>query len=200
MRFCPSCLRGYRTAARVCSLEGTALVDESELGRDPLAGHVLDDRYELISRVGQGGIGFVYRAQRIGLGKKVAIKMPFGEALRDPSLVGRFLREARMLATLDHPGCVTVLDFGGSETEVPFLVMELLGGEGLDRLLRRAGRLPPARAVRIALQLADALGAAHQAGIVHRDLKPENVRVIRREGADEIVKILDFGFALVFRE
>ena len=184
----------------MCSLEGTALVDEDDLGRDPLAGVVLDGRYELLSRVGQGGLGFVYRASRVGLGKHVAVKMPFGEALRDPSMVRRFLREARTLAALDHPGCVTVLDFGGSETTVPYLVMELLGGEGLEHLLGRVGRVAPVRAVRIAMQLADALGAAHQAGIVHRDLKPENVRVISREGADEIVKILDFGFALVFHD
>lgn len=200
MRFCLSCLRGYRTAATVCSLEGASLVDEDDLGRDPLAGVVLDGRYRLISRIGQGGVGFVYRAERTGIGKAFALKMPFGEALRDPSLVRRFLREAQLLAALDHPGCVSVVDFGGNETTVPYVVMELLGGEGLEQLLRRVRRIPPARAVRIAMQIADALGAAHQAGIVHRDLKPENVRVVSREGADDLIKILDFGFARVFRE
>jgi serine/threonine-protein kinase len=142
----------------------------------------------------------VYRAERTGIGKAFALKMPFGEALRDPSLARRFLREAQLLAALDHPGCVSVVDFGGSETAVPYVVMELLGGEGLEQMLHRTRRIPPARAIRIAMQIADALGAAHQAGIVHRDLKPENVRVVTREGADDVIKILDFGFARVFRD
>jgi serine/threonine-protein kinase len=158
-------------------------------------GVVLDGRYTLRSLLGAGGMGFVYVAEQAGLGRRVAIKMLFAERMRDPQSVRRFRREGRALAALDHPGCVRVLDVGGS-AEAPYLVMELALGDALDLVIERAGPLAPRHAVEVAAQVAEALGAAHGVGIVHRDLKPANVQVDLR-GDRLVARILDFGLAMI---
>jgi serine/threonine protein kinase len=161
---------------------------------DPLAGREIDGRYRLLSLLGVGGMGFVYLAEQVGLGRRVAVKMLFAERARDEAAVRRFAREARTLASVDHPGIVRVLDYGSGEH--PYIAMELVQGPSLQRIVDGTGALPPGLAVRLVARIAEGLAAAHERGIVHRDLKPGNVHVIARDD-DVEVRILDFGLALL---
>jgi len=148
--------------------------------------------YELISRLGAGGMGEVYRARDTRLGREVAVKVLPERVASDPQALARFEREARAVASLSHPNILALHDYG-RENGVTYAVMELLEGETLrDRIV--GGALPVPRAVGIALQIAQGLAAAHEKGIVHRDLKPENV-IVSNDGH---VKILDFGLAKSF--
>ena len=147
--------------------------------------------YEILARLGAGGMGEVYRARDLRLGREVAIKaLPEGVAL-NPSRLARFELEARAASALSHPHIVTIHEVG-RDTAGPYIVMELVEGKTLRDLLQ-PGPLSVRRALDVAAPLADALASAHDGGIVHRDLKPENV-MVTREG---FVKILDFGLARV---
>ena len=148
--------------------------------------------YEIVEILGQGGMGQVYRAHDSRLGRDVAIKILPGEMSGDPERIARFRREARTLATLQHPHVATVHGFE-DETDARFLVMELVEGEDLSERLAR-GPLPVDEAMDIARQIARGLEAAHEQGIVHRDLKPANVKIT--PGGE--VKILDFGLARAY--
>ncbi len=145
--------------------------------------------YEILSPLGSGGMGEVYRARDPRLGREVAIKVLPAEVASDPSRLKRFEKEARSASALNHPNIVTIYDIG-SHDSVAFIAMELVEGKTLRELLF-AGALPIKRVLAIAAQVADGLARAHEAGIVHRDLKPENVMVTK----DSRVKILDFGLA-----
>lgn len=146
--------------------------------------------YEILSAIGSGGMGVVYRAHDTRLGREVAIKVMAPHIAADPEMRGRFENEARAVAALSHPGILSIHELGVADG-LPFAVMELLEGQNLRaRLLN--GPLPWREAVEIAGAIADALAAAHGKGIVHRDLKPENVFLT----SDGVVKILDFGLAL----
>ena len=144
-------------------------------------------------------MGVVYRGEHVYLGKQVAIKvLRSGHAGRKDAIKW-FLREARAASRIRHPGIAGVTDFGKSSDGRVFLVMELVHGEPLDFLLEREGRLEPARAVSLGLQIADAIGAAHEQRIIHRDLKPANVMVVPRPAsALESIKLLDFGVAKTY--
>jgi serine/threonine protein kinase len=149
--------------------------------------------YRLIEKIGEGGMGVVWKATDTSLDREVAIKILPDAFAADAQRLARFEREAKLLATLNHPNIAAVYglhDTGTSTGSVRFLAMELIPGEDLAQRLRR-GRLPVDEAVRIARQIAEALGAAHARGVVHRDLKPANVRVT----AGGAVKVLDFGLA-----
>lgn len=151
---------------------------------------LLAGRYRLHERVGAGGMGEVWRATDETLGRTVAVKMMQPGLLDDPSFGARFRAEARMMASIDHPGVVGVRDYYRDD-EIALLAMDFVPGESLARLLARQGRLPPARAMEIIAQAADALHAAHQIGVVHRDVKPANL-LIRPDGT---VVLTDFGIA-----
>jgi serine/threonine-protein kinase len=176
-------------------------------------------KYKLHEIVGRGGMGVVYRAEHVYIGKEVAVKILHeGYGGREES-IKRFLREARAASLINHPNIVNVTDFGKSGDGTVFFVMEFLRGEALDMLLQRERRLDLLRAITIMNQMAGALAAAHAKGIVHRDLKPENVMLTRRDGRRELirefadesglhtiterekqfdfVKLLDFGVAKV---
>ena len=145
--------------------------------------------YEILSRIGAGGMGVVYRAHDSRLGRDVAVKVLAEDVATDPERLRRFEREARAAGALDHPNVVAIHDVG-SVAGTPFVVTELLEGETLRERLA-SGPLPARKAVELAVQIAQGLGAAHERGIVHRDVKPENLFLTR----DGRVKILDFGLA-----
>ena len=145
--------------------------------------------YRIVSKLGEGGMGAVYRATDTKLGRDVALKILPAEMAASPERLERFRREATALAALDHPDIVTV--FSVEETDgVHFLTMQLVEGEPLDRLIPEGGQ-PADRILEIGTRLADALAAAHEKGIIHRDLKPANVMIAN----DGRVKVLDFGLA-----
>jgi serine/threonine-protein kinase len=156
-------------------------------------GQVLSGTLRLKKRVAQGGMGTVWIAHHELLGTDVAVKVMSAPWSSVPSARTRFLREARMTATIDSPHVVRVLDCRFTEGDEPYLVLELLHGEDLEQWVRRRGVLPLAEVVEIIAQACEALAASHGAGFLHRDIKPENVFLV--EGSRPLVKILDFGVA-----
>ena len=155
-----------------------------------LEGRVLDGRYQLGSLLGTGGMAGVYLAGARVLQRQVAVKVLSPSYAQDPVFVERVRREARSSARLSHPNIVAVFD-SGSDADLHYLVMEYVPGESLAELLARQGRLAPRRAAELAIQVCEALAAAHAQGLVHRDVKPANVLV----GEDGRVKVTDFGIA-----
>jgi len=164
---------------------------------DPLLGRVLSDRYRILRKVGEGGMGVVYQAEHAVIGKKVALKVLFPELTRRADLVARFLQEARSASRIGHENVIDISDFGQSPDGLVYLAMEYLDGQDLGLLLKTAGPLRWERARPILMQIAKALRAAHDHGIIHRDMKPENIYLIQREGHPDFVKVLDFGIAKV---
>jgi len=165
-----------------------------------LVGHVLADRYRLLKLIGEGGMGSVYQAEHITIGRKLAVKVLAQEYCDSPEVVARFLQEARTASMLHHEHIVDITDFGHTKQGLAFLTMEYLEGEDLATLLSREGRQPWARLRRIILQVCRALHAAHEKGIVHRDMKPDNCFRIKRGGNPDFIKILDFGIAKVLAD
>jgi serine/threonine-protein kinase len=158
-------------------------------------GERIAGRYLLEAPLGSGGSGLVFRARDESLGREVAIKLIRPSLATVPAVVGRFRREARVLARLRHPNAAQVHDFG-ADGERGFIVMELIDGVSLAEILRVERRLPAERAADLAGQTLDVLAAAHPLGIVHRDLKPSNL-LIERRGEVEHVRVVDFGTALL---
>lgn len=161
------------------------------------AGKVLEGAYRLVRLVGEGGMGAVYEAVQLRLNKRVAIKLMSRSAASNTRSLMRFHREAEITSKLGHPHLVNVIDFGTAESGQPYLVMEFLEGEDLEQRLERTGTVPPETAVRIVVQAASALGAAHAQGVVHRDLKPANIFLLQVPGEPEFVKVLDFGISKI---
>ena len=159
------------------------------------AGTVLSGKYRLVSEIGRGGMGSVWRAEHLAWEAPVAIKIMNRDITARPEAVARFEREVRLAAGLRSPHVVQVLDHGLDEaTRTPIIVMELLEGESLARRLKRLGQLSPAETFNVFSQLVRALTRAHAAGIVHRDLKPDNVFLVRND-EESVTKVLDFGVA-----
>ncbi|EYF06857.1 Hypothetical protein CAP_1554 [Chondromyces apiculatus DSM 436] len=156
-------------------------------------GRLLAGRYQMLERLGEGGMGVVWRARSLGLDMEVAIKV-IHPAARIPNARERLLREARVAARVVHPAAARVLDFGVAEGEIPFLVMEHIQGRALSTLLREDGPLSPVAAVRLLLPVLGALDEAHRHGIVHRDVKPGNILLAEERGR-VMPKLIDFGIA-----
>ena len=178
-------------------------MSRSSTDNDPLLGRVLDGKYTLLSVLGRGGMGVVYKAHQKSLERSVALKLMMGvEPERETEFQRRFFLEAATAARLKHPNTITVFDYGSTAIDgnrVYYITMELLDGVTLSQLLSR-GALSPVRAVNIAMQICRSLCEAHAAGIVHRDLKPGNVMLVKQdaddsEGDADFVKVLDFGLA-----
>ncbi len=165
-----------------------------------LVGAILADRYEIISEVGRGALGVVYMARHLVMEKTVAVKVLFGEVEKDETNFLRFQREAQAASSMSHPNIVVVYDFGISQNQTPFLVMDYVEGVNLKDVLQRHGKLPVERAVQIFTQMASALEHAHSKGILHRDIKPENVVLMRTAWNPEFVKLVDFGIAKYVNE
>jgi hypothetical protein len=156
-------------------------------------GTVLAGKYALVSKLGQGGMGAVWRAEHVQLRSPVAIKVIDQQIASNPEAISRFMREAQSAAALRSPHVVQILDFGTDEG-VPYIAMELLEGESLAARIQRTSGLSPGETARVVTQISRAIAKAHEAGIVHRDLKPDNVFLVRND-EEEVAKVLDFGIA-----
>jgi serine/threonine-protein kinase len=167
------------------------------LGTDPLISQLVADRYRVIRKLGEGGMGAVYLAEHVVIEKKIALKVLALELARREDLVARFLQEARSASRIGHENVIDISDFGQSAEGYVYIAMEYLEGRELGHLVRDEGALAWSRLRDIVMQICRALRAAHDKGIVHRDMKPENIFLIHREGRPEFVKILDFGIAKV---
>ncbi len=156
---------------------------------------VAGNKYRIVRILGRGGMGVVFEATQLDLGRAVALKV-FSLEVADDALLARFRREVSILARISHPHIVPVFDFSlGDAGTPPFLAMELLQGRTLGELTTSLGRLDATRATRIAMQLLEALAAAHAQGVLHRDVKPANVFCVQTQLAGDFVKLLDFGVA-----
>jgi len=165
-----------------------------------LIGSVLAERYQILDQLGEGGMATVYRGEHMAIRKKCAIKVLHPEEAHKDDIVERFLQEARAASVIDHENVVEISDFGRTEDNCVFLVMEMLDGEDLADTLAQVHRLSWARAKPILLQICDALAAAHDKGIIHRDMKPENCFRLERRGNPDFIKVLDFGIAKITSE
>ncbi len=154
-------------------------------------------QYRVLKKLGEGGMGAVYIAEHVLLGRKAAIKVLLPQLSAHQEIVNRFFNEARAATAISDPGIVQIFDFGYHTDGSAFIVMEFLEGETLDGRLRRLGRLHPSDALRLIRQVASSLAAAHGRGIIHRDLKPENIFLVvdKEVAGGERAKILDFGIA-----
>lgn len=160
----------------------------------------LKEKYEFLTVLGAGGAGVIYKARQQPLGRLVAVKMVHSH-LMSPTAVRRFHQEAKTISNLSHPNIISVYDFGISEENQPFMVMDYVEGIVLSDMLRNAGRLPDSVVKSIAVQLCEGLGHAHMRGILHRDLKPSNIMMVQMDTGQMLVKILDFGLAkIIFEE
>jgi serine/threonine-protein kinase len=193
VRECPSCGRIFDDAAESCPDDDSVLVPMGEA--DPQIGACIGN-YRITRRIGRGGMGSVYVGEHPAIGSTVAIKVLHRRYAGDPAMVERFFNEARAVNLIGHENIVRIFDFGHQDDGTPWFVMELLQGRALSALCgapRPADELVP-----LFLQIAAALGAAHEAGIVHRDLKPENVFLVD-SARGPLVKVLDFGIAKLTR-
>ena len=200
MKLCPTCGEQYADAAEQCPRDQTTLIfvkDNAAERELAMLGRVIDKRYVIESRLGAGGMGTVYVAQQVAVGRRVALKVLPAAIADDMGAVKRFMQEAKAASTLSHPNTITIHDFGQNEDGLLFLVMELVEGETLAQVMKTQRVLPAERAARFASQILSALEDAHARGIVHRDLKPDNVIISPRPGNPDFAKVLDFGLAKV---
>jgi serine/threonine protein kinase len=194
MKYCPVCENDYADDVAVCPRDGTA-VRRPGSRPDPFIGRIIRDRYRVERELGKGGMGAVYLAEQLSVGRKVALKVLRGDFAHDEGFVQRFRQEAKLVASLNEKrnAHVTVVhDFDQTEDGSLFIVMEWLEGRGLNEVIQREGALQLPRAIRLATQIAQGLEAAHRAGVIHRDVKPHNVMVL---GATDDIKLMDFGIA-----
>ncbi len=197
MKICATCRGGTVGAPQYCPQCGgdLALVPE-RLGSE-LIGLVLAEKYELVELIGEGAMGWVYRARHLTLSSSVAVKLMKPDAEDRADRAMRFAREAQSASQLNHPHILSVSDFGETPGGLLYIVSELLRGSPLDLILDRSGPLPLARVLRIFSQVLGAVEEAHRNGIIHRDIKPENIIVTTLRSGEDVVKVVDFGIAKV---
>jgi len=205
---CPRCQRALPPAAtKLCVYCGAPLVrgatdpgfrPAQTATADPLVGTLIANRFQVEDLIGQGGMGKVYRARHLALDRPIVLKMLKPQLLEDPTLVGRFEREAKAASRLNHPNVIQVLDFGRLENDgTLYIVMEYVQGKDLRLVLRDEWPLGEERLCDIMAQVCSALGEAHVNNVIHRDLKPENIMVEARRDQPDHVKVLDFGIAKI---
>ncbi|MBZ0234495.1 MAG: serine/threonine protein kinase, partial [Deltaproteobacteria bacterium] len=187
---------GGRAAPRPPSAMGRGRTKD---GADPFVGTVLNNRFKIESKLGEGGFGAVYKGVQQGTGRKVALKLLHPEMTRDENLVARFRREGLVLCNLRDPHTITTYDFDQTPDGTLYIAMELLEGKSLHQVFHSEAPIDWRRVLKIMSQMCSSLGEAHKQGIVHRDLKPENIYLENRGGDPEFVKILDFGIAKVMK-
>src|SRR5215211_7279712 len=193
MKECQLCKNCFNDEVATCPNDGMPTIHT--IAGEP----VLEGKYQLESRLGQGGMGVVYKARHAYLKTQLAIKIILPDLVgNDPQLVTRFRQEALAAAAIRHTNVVAVTDYGVVNGTLPFLVMEYVEGESLHDLLARERSLHPERALELMSAICAGVGAAHHQGIVHRDLKPLNVMICNdKPSLSQAVKILDFGLAKI---
>lgn len=193
---CPTCLKQYSGDMNNCPEDGSQLRRLTvEVERDTLLGEIIDERWKVERKLGQGGMGAVYLAQQLNMERQVAIKvMRKGLVDTGKEYIERFLREANVAAQVSHPHMVSIFDFGQLPDGGLFIIMEYLDGRALADHIA-GGELTICHALTMASQLCAALAAAHDGGIIHRDLKPDNIFLLDVPGGDVFTKVLDFGIA-----
>ncbi|MFY0533093.1 serine/threonine-protein kinase [Nannocystis pusilla] len=182
---CPFCGADHDEATLRCPATDMVL---------PFEGRMLAGKFRLVSELGRGGMGAVWRGRNVHVDREVALKLILPEALKNKEIVARFQNEARVAARIGHPGICDILDLETSALG-PVIVMELLRGENLGQRIAREGTLAPTVAVALIREALHALDAAHRAGIIHRDLKPENLFIHQPETGPAVVKLMDFGIS-----
>ena len=192
-KICPTCSTEYPESERFCPKDGMAL--HSPRASTDLVGAMIADRYHILQRLGAGGMGRVYLAEHVKMGRRCAIKVLHPAMAGDEEAIVRFNREASNASRIEHANVAAIYDFGETPDGLLYLAMQYVEGKTLTQVMREDGVLPPLRALEIVRQVAEGLHAAHTLGIVHRDLKPDNIMVsVGAEGVDH-VKVVDFGIA-----
>lgn len=192
--FCPACEKSYPLDVSFCPDDGTDLVRIFE-PKDPMLGRKLGQRFLLESKLGVGGMGTVYLATQLSIGRKVAVKVIDRNRSGESNIAKRFLREAKLSSRLSQANTVSIYDFGQDEDGTLFLAMELIKGKELADVIESEGTFIPKRVKNIGVQLCDALEAAHSLSIIHRDLKPSNIMMLDHPAGRDFLKVLDFGLA-----
>jgi predicted Ser/Thr protein kinase len=194
LKICPQCGTEYELDQRFCPKDGSTLRSQGAGGAD-LIGSIIADRYHVLKKLGEGGMGTVYLAEHVKMGRKSAVKVMNPGMVHDADAIGRFNREAANASKISHPNVAAVYDFGETTDGLIYLAMEYIEGPSLTKVIEEAGALPPLRAADIARQTAEALAVAHDMGIVHRDLKPDNIMLTKNRDGSDCVKVVDFGIA-----
>jgi predicted Ser/Thr protein kinase len=193
-KICPQCGREESMEVRFCPVDGTALRIQGAEASD-LVGQIVADRYHVLRKLGEGGMGQVYLVEHVKMQRKSALKVMNPGMVKDADAISRFNREAANASRINHPNVASVYDFGETPDGLIFLAMEFVDGPPLTKVIEQQGALQPARAAEIIRQAADALAVAHDMGIVHRDLKPDNIMVAKTRDGGDLVKVVDFGIA-----
>jgi serine/threonine-protein kinase len=222
-RRCPRCQASYDAPARFCVKDGSLLVESAPeanrrtagrmddahelLSASPsdrptaalasLTGQILDQRYRINRRLGEGGMSYVYQAEELGTGQSVAVKILIPRLSRDPASVERLRREATIATRLNHPNTCPILRMGETPDRLIYLVMPYLEGEPLSEHETRRGPFPVAEGISLLIQVCQGLAHAHELQIIHRDLKPENVMLVPDPAAPTGFRavVMDFGLA-----
>jgi len=195
MKYCSSCKTSYPTDFQVCPKDGAGLNETNEL----LSGMIIREKYQILEKIGSGGMASVYRARHVDFNEIFAIKLINNQYFEDESFIKRLRAEAVIARKLRHPHAVRIEDLDRTEDGRLFIVMEYVDGQDLRRVIRRTGALPVHRVLDIASQVCSALAAAHALGIVHRDIKPDNIQLLATTDDTDFVKVLDFGIAKLRR-
>lgn len=196
MKVCPQCQTQFDDKATFCGQDGSRLnfVTKEKTQEDPLLGTWLDAKFKIQRKLGQGGMGAVYQAEHVRMGRLCAIKVLPPDLSQSSDVIKRFEVEAQLSAKLVDPHAIGVFDFGKTSDGMFYLVMEYVEGETVSNILRREGPMPLSRVIEICKQAGAALADAHSQKIVHRDLKPDNIMISKRNNQDW-VEVLDFGIA-----
>lgn len=192
MKTCPQCGSEYELDVMFCPRDGSTLRVPVGGG---LEGSIIADRYHILRKLGEGGMGQVYLAEHIKMGRKSAIKVMNPSMSQDPDAIGRFNREAANASRITNNNVAAIYDFGETPEGLIYLAMEYVEGESLTKVMEKTGALPADRAANITRQVAEGLDAAHEMGIVHRDLKPDNIMIAKNRDGGDVVKVVDFGIA-----
>jgi serine/threonine-protein kinase len=193
VKTCTTCGKEYPDTTKFCPLDGSTLRSKNPTA--DLVGQVVADRYNIVKKLGEGGMGAVYLGEHVKMGRKSAIKVMAPSMANDPDAISRFNREAANASRISHANVCQIYDFGETPEGIIYLAMEFIEGQALTDLIEKEGALHPTRAAAILKQAAEGLAAAHDLGMVHRDIKPDNIMIVTGRDGSDIVKVVDFGIA-----